>query len=466
LKSAGISQDFGDITSIYCPDPAAFGQFVEVGTFRGAEGRATTTLTGRYAADLASDLLKLAKTRCSADVQVNFGACDPPALFNTFTKKIILENAALTNFSTEDLGALEPGESGKINESSALSASNFYEVLPLYFTEKAKDVVTNEVMDVVFCDSVACGECGAISGGCQKIYAVSLTAGGSPLTPADIVFSIDGGVTWYAHDIMSAGVTNPSCVCCLGNYVVVGTTVTATLDYALKSEIIPTSYETWTAVTTGFVTGKFPNDVWSVGTAAFFAGEDGYVYKCVDPTQGVTVLEAGVQTTEDCNCIHALDEYRVLCGCDAGYVLYTLDGVNWTAKKAIAAGSAVNTVWMKSEYEWFAGTASGLLYYTVDKGVTWTAIGFPGSGSGVVKNICFATDSVAYLSHTTAAPRGRILRSYDGGHSWNVLPESTGTMPLSDRFNALAACTYNPNLVVGVGLGDNAVDGIIVVGQG
>lgn len=61
-------------------------------------------------------------------------------------------------------------------------------------------------------------------------------------------------------------------------------------------------------------------------------------------------------------------------------------------------------------------------------------------------------------------PLGRILRTYDGGYSWNVLPEGSGSMPDNDRFNAIAACTADVNFVVGVGLGGNGTDGIIVVG--
>jgi photosystem II stability/assembly factor-like uncharacterized protein len=105
------------------------------------------------------------------------------------------------------------------------------------------------------------------------------------------------------------------------------------------------------------------------------------------------------------------------------------------------------------------------MYYTVDKGANWTLQGFPGSGAGVVYDIDFASTSVGYLAHATATPAGRILRTYDGGQSWNILPEGTGTIPANDRINALAACIYDENFVVGVGLADDASDGIIVVGR-
>jgi len=59
----------------------------------------------------------------------------------------------------------------------------------------------------------------------------------------------------------------------------------------------------------------------------------------------------------------------------------------------------------------------------------------------------------------------QLLRSYDGGYSWKVLPEGVGALPLADSFGALAACEQDANLVFGVGLGDNAADGIIVQGR-
>jgi photosystem II stability/assembly factor-like uncharacterized protein len=105
------------------------------------------------------------------------------------------------------------------------------------------------------------------------------------------------------------------------------------------------------------------------------------------------------------------------------------------------------------------------LYYTINQGVTWTEKGFSGSGAGVVYDIVFSTDSVGYLAHASATPKGRILRTIDGGYSWKLVPEKTGTMPGNDKINAIAYCETNPNFVVGVGLADDLIDGFIVVGQ-
>ena len=53
----------------------------------------------------------------------------------------------------------------------------------------------------------------------------------------------------------------------------------------------------------------------------------------------------------------------------------------------------------------------------------------------------------------------------DGGNSWKLIPEKTGTMPVNDKINALAYCTSDANFIVGAGLADDAADGFIVVGS-
>ena len=57
MRAGSISQSFGDIERIECPSDAEYGQFDEVGRIQGAIERASSSLVGRYAADLASELL-------------------------------------------------------------------------------------------------------------------------------------------------------------------------------------------------------------------------------------------------------------------------------------------------------------------------------------------------------------------------------------------------------------------------
>ena len=469
LRMTGLSQGFGDVSPIQEPDPYKYDSYVNVGQTRAEIERATTSLEGRYALNLISDLLRLAKAGCPVDVQLHMGQCTDPSQFNTFEKALILEDAYLTNWSTEDLGALQSGDRNPVNETSDVSADVIYEVVPMTFGEKAGSVVTNEVLDAVRCDSPSCGDCESESDGCQKIYAISSAAGGSPSTPPDIVYSLDGGLVWVAHDIDSMlTAETPSGVDCLGQYVVVVSNATASLHYALLSEMDGVTDPTWTEVATGFVTGGEPNAIDSFGGKAFIVGDNGYVYVTEDATAGVEVLDAGVATVSVLNDVHALSENFLVAVGNDGAVIYSENGETFAVATApVGVGVHLNCVDVKNESEWWVGTSGGRVYVTLDGGSTWTEQAFPGSGSGVVYDIKHATESVMFLAHATSTPRGRILRSYDGGNSWVVLPERTGaSMPLNDRINVLVVCPEDPNFVVGAGLADNATDGFIVLGAG
>jgi photosystem II stability/assembly factor-like uncharacterized protein len=465
-KAGGVSKGYGDITSIENPSATQYDQFDEIDTIKGAQDRATLDLMSRYLMDVASEMLRIAEQGCGVDVQVHFGACTDPTAFNVFKKALIMEDAYISDWSTDDLGAIESGDRNPVMETGSISASRIYEALQLSVAEVAASVVTNEVLDVVICDTVACGECDETSNGCQHVYAITKAAGGSPGTPADIVFTTDDS-TWYADDIDSLGAAeDPSAIGCVGDYIVVVSNASGSAHYALKSEVNDVDYdETWTEIATGFTDA--PNDCWKAvgGRYLYICGDGGYIYRTDDITEGVTAVESAAATTNDLNAIHMLsDTFGVAVG-DNDSVLLTEDGTNWSlVTGGTGSGVNLNCVWVIDEMVWLIGTAGGTLYYTVDKGANFSLKGFPGSGSGAVYDIAFASNSVGYLAHTTAAGAGRILRTFSGGNSWVVLPEGTGTIPSNDRIVALAACINDVNLIFGVGLGADGTDGIIVRG--
>lgn len=467
MKAGGISKSWGDLTSIECPSEIQYDSYVEVDTIKGAEERATMDLMGRYLADVASELLRIGNIGCGVDAQVHIGKCTDPTLFNTFTKAVVLEGAFISDWSTDDLGAIESGERNPVTETGSISSKDVYEILQLVLAEAGASIVTNEVLDVVVCDQVACGECDEDSSGCQHIYAITSAAGGSPGTPADIVHTADGS-NWYADDIDTLGAAeDPSAIDCVGDYVVVVSNASGSAHYALKTEVDDVDLdEDWTEVATGFVGA--PNDCHRAigGRYLYVVGDSGYIYRTDDITAGVTVLDAGVATTDNLNRVYALSDLFVVAVGDNGATIYTEDGTSWTAVTgAVGVGTNLLAVTVQSEVTWFVGTNTGLLYYTVDKAANWTAKGFPGSGSGTVHDIVFTNMSVGYLAHATTTPAGRILRTYDGGYSWTILPEGTGSIAANDRIVRLAPCIYDPNFVVGVGLDDDASDGVIVVGR-
>jgi len=466
LAAGAVEQSFGDLEKIEVPDPDVYGAFVEIGTIRGGEERPTVGLSGRYAADLASTLIRLAKIKCDSDVQIHFGACQNPASFNEFDKALILEGAAITSWSSDELGALESGDQAVVNETAELSATKFYEVLPLKFSERGAAAIAGVITDLVSADSIGCGECEDESDGCQKIYGVTAAAPGSAGTPMDLLYSPDGGLNWYATDVDGAGAEEAGGVMRINNYIVVPSDGNA-LYYILQSDlnalVTSATDPTFTSVSTGFVAAKTPADSWSVGSKGFIAAAGGYVYAVTDPTSGVTVLDAGNATTEDLGAIHSPDGSVIIAGGTNGAVIYATDGETFTLATAPSANT-INTVWAMNSRVFWAGDAAGGLFYSTDAGVSWTSKGFTGSGSGSVNDIAFASGSVGYLAHDTAASVGRLLRTYDGGYSWVVLPEDNSTLQDNDGMAALAVCKYDVNIVNAGGTLAGGTDGTVLRG--
>jgi hypothetical protein len=469
MRADAVEQSYGDLEKIECPDPNRADSFVEIGAVQSAEERPTTQLIGRYPAKAASDLKRLADLKCDNDIQLNIGICNDVSLFNKFDKKLIFENSRITNYATDPLGALSSDERAVVNETADISLRLWYEVLWLTFARRADSIVTNQVIDVVICDQQSCGDCEDASDGCRKIFAITLAAGGSPGTPADVVYSLDKGVTWNADDIDTLGAAeNPTGIACVSEYLVVTSNDSNSLHYALLSEFDGVTDPSFTEVATGFVAGGEPNDIWSVGNKAFIVGDGGYVYSTTDPTAGVTVLDAGVAEQDDLLAVHAINENFMVGVGQNGSLVKTENGATVTAHGTpVGIGISLSTVWVKSNDsdEWFIGADNGNFYYTVNNGSTWTTGTFSGSGSGSVEAIAFSTKSIGYMSHTTTAPLGRLFRTYDGGNTWTLIPESSDTLSANDQLDALAACREDANFVVAVGLADDASDGIILVGD-
>jgi photosystem II stability/assembly factor-like uncharacterized protein len=464
MRAGAFSQSFGDIERIECPSPNQWGQFIEVGKIQGAIERATSSLVGNYAANLASALFEMAKQRCSVDVQINFGACTDPRQNNIFLKKLIWQDVSLTSYSTDDLGALGSDENAKITETSDLSIGEQIEILQLTIQQRATDISTNQLVDAVVCDLRSCGDCDDPSPGCNKAFVLQGGQVGSPGTAPDILYTDDMGATWGLDEITAilGGVTADA-LACIGDDLVVVSNAAGGLAYKAKDDILDAVVGGWTLVTTGIVALKEPNDIWSVGVGAFVVGDGGYVYWVETPGDGFVVLDAGVATTEILAAVHALDEENAVAVGAAGVVIYTINGTTWSAATVVTGAPALTGVWMRSEDEWWVTTATGLVYYTLDAGVTWSAKTIPGAAITALHDIQFQEASIGYIAGV-AGGVGALWRSYDGGYSWVRLPEGVGVLVGSSTvMTALAACTEDPNFIIAVGH-TVASDGVLLVG--
>lgn len=460
-RAGALTFGQGDLTPIRVPSGDAYGKFITIATIPGEQDLPELSVTARYTFDL-SDMLRLVNIGCTHDLQLHMGQCQNPQDFNGgWDKVLVLETARITNYSTTDLGALEPGENSAVNEEVPWQGQSVYEIGKLSATEVASTNTTAEIVSISVCDTAGCGGvCGTASDGCQKVFFIQLSGGASPGLQASVVYSDDGMATSgkTAIDSLAIG-ENPDDSACVGDNLVVVSDDSESLHYAPIADILDGT-ETWTEVLTGFVAAKGPTAIWSLGpNETWMVGEGGYVYFTDDPTGGVEVQDAGVASTQNLLAIHALDSTHAVAVGVSNAVVRTVDGTTWGAKTGPAVGVTLNAVWMKTKDIWLVGSNAGVLYYTADGGDSWTTVGFPGSGAGVIREIYFASLTVGYMAHDTAAPVGRVLRTIDGGNSWYVLPES-GSMTDSDRFTDVVACDVNS--VYAGGLGGGASDGVAV----
>lgn len=465
-KAGALQWNQGDVTLVRTPSFNTYGAFDVVGKILGQPGNPELPIMARYTQQL-SELFKMAKAGCDHDLQVHIGDCGNPQDFNGGWRKIVVVEAGhITSYRTGELGALDPSERAVINEEVPFSGENAYEIVRIAFAQKAGSQITQEVVGVTVCDSATCGLCGLPSDGCQVIFAVALSTGASPGLMAEVIFSDDGGLTWDDATISTfTAAEDPTSVKCIGSNVIVVSDSEASLHYADINDLLEhADAAAWAEVSTGLVVTGEPRKIYSASpSASWIVGKGGYIYFTTDPTNGVEVQDAGVATSQQLNAVHGIDDQNVVAVGNSNAVVVTANGgTTWDSKTGPAAGVNLNAVFMVDSLRWFIGTASGRLYYTENGGDTWTQKRFPGDNAGVVRDIVFATSSVGYMSHDTAAPAGRILRTIDGGFSWYVAPEGTGTIPTNQRINDLAVCP-DANIVWGAGLGAGT-DGILVLG--
>lgn len=463
-RVSGLNMNSGSLTPIRQPSRTQYGQFVTVGILRGAPDLPTVTFESRYDPGVISAFLELFNKQCEFDAQLHIGDCENPQDFaGGFSVARIFEQLTPSTFSDSELGTFDEGGNQPLLDTIEVAAQRIYDVKRLRAGETAAAEVASEIADVTICDSITCGQCGRVSDGCQIAFLLEATNTGSPGLQPELLYTEDGGATWGQTNITTLAVgDNPRRMTCVGTNLVVVSPDEAALHIASINDILD-GIETWAEVTAGFET-EVPRAITSSGfDKTWIAAAGGVIYFANDPTSEVAVQTSGL-TAQDLNDIDALDGNNVVAVGASNAVLATANGGDtWALIVGPTPGVALNTVVLRSALEWLVGTADGRLFYTRNGGASWSAKGFPGTGGGSVEMIRFASRSVGYMSHTTAAGAGRVLRTIDGGFSWNITPEEEGQLiPANDRLNAIAPCSDDPNVVFAAGLAANGTDGIAI----
>lgn len=466
--AGGIEQNLGDSTRIEAPSMTEYDAYDVVGEVPGATENPTIDIMFQERLAL-STIQQLAARGCPIDIQIHSGKCRDPRDFDGGWDVIdVVEASRATKYAKDESGALSSSDNDKINETVSYSGLNLYQIGPMTYAERATTDVTAKVIKMVVCDKPSCGECGDVSDGCKKIFAILAPAGTSPGLTPEVVYTDDGYTTSGVSPITTLLPTeNPSSASCVGDNLVVVSQTTESLHYAPTADILDGS-ASWSEVTTGFVAAHGPNAIDSFSPRdTWIVGQGGYIYFTTDPTNGVDIQDAGVATTQNLLAVSAFDSQTVVAVGASNAVVYTENGGEaWGSVTGPEGGASLTSVGIRSESEWWVTTSTGKLWYTLDKGAHWTQKNVPGSGSGSLNDIVWASDSVGFLAQTTATPSGRILRTINGGYSWYVAPESSrGRMPSNKGINSLAVCIKEVNVVYGGGLSSTTGDGFIVKGS-
>jgi hypothetical protein len=201
------------------------------------------------------------------------------------------------------------------------------------------------------------------------------------LTPAEIAFSDDGGVTW--------------------SNVIVGS-----VDEQIGSR-------------KNCLTQSENGDLW-------FATTGGYIYTSQDNGAVWIEREAGVlMTGDDLQAIHFRDAVYGLAAGEAGKILVTQDaGEHWFLLPPLATPddlgrytptSAAIRVITSLGRNWYIGTDAGELWRTIDF-KTWYKIAFSGQLSGNVTDLQFYNGCTGVLLFNEGGGRGRVMYTIDGAN--------------------------------------------------
>lgn len=451
LSIDSLSQDFGDVTRIECPDPFNAGKFIEVAVVPGEISRMTTTLTTHMSHTQLSQFYRLAGAGCGFDLHLHFGVCVNPTVFNQYDKALVFEDVYVTSYGTDPLVALQSADRAVINETVDISIGRFYEVVPLSYTEQGTTVTANTdpLIDSVYVDTKSClVGCGSFDG-CQFLVAVSASG--------ELIYTDDAGVEWTAP-VTAMGATPAGIGYLSGSIWSYDSTLPAI--YITNKENIIDGIAS-VPVSTGVIAGGV--DQANGVSYGLVVGAAGLIALVESPDVGFARVYNGTLTLEDLTVVN-FNSYTddALIGGENNVLFYTNDGVNFEqiTTPTAQATQTITAVYPVNDHHFLIGYGGDHeLWCTSDGGTTWTQISF----SGAVLN-----DDVMDITQTSRhvfwmAAGNQLWRSIDGGSTFIQQPASKKTFPTNTVINDILICQDNPNKVHV--FGEDATAGFAAIGQ-
>jgi hypothetical protein len=404
----------GSIDPIYMPSPRRANRYQLVGRQIGAPSLPKVKVTFGEKWDGIPRMLMAPK--CPMNFYEVHSRCGDFSDFNRGWEGYINIYSQFMPTDTIDMGNRSSQSSDEmLMDGVSFTGVSLYPVGQLSFGEEATTQVVVEVIDIVYGTQIQCANCGTANDGSQFIYAITRANVGSPAAPGQLVYSLDGGVTWNTSTITGIGSsTQPTLIDIAGNvlFLVAGTTLFYTvLD---KNTGAPSTWSS-TSIPANFtdVYVRTANEIYFVASTS--------IYRTLDITIPAIAVDSGSSAT-----LHRITGYdsTVIATGASGTVRYSTNaGVSWI--NAVApAGATVHAVAARRGY-WIVGTNAGNAYYSRDNGSTWTTVAFPNAGNGTISDIVMPTNEVIWIAQNYSNV-AYLATTMDGGDSW--ANNGTGSM--------------------------------------
>lgn len=469
---SGGTLPYGDVSPINVPSPDQIKKYRAVGESVDAPDFPTMQLQllekhGYVPRDLG-------RQGCRHNAYVVVGNCndlsDPLNGWTDFVQTYARFKATQVDFG--DTMSMDSDDA--VSDTYDMTGLDIYRSGKVNFGTLATTQIDREVLDSVWGGGSQCGGCGPADNGAQRLYSLTRASGaGSPGLPAEVIYTLfnsDGSQTVVEYTITGLpALTTPTAIDIMGSYLVVLVASEAAYYYATINALTG-AVGTWTKVTTGFVAGALPNDIFVISsTLAWICGNGGYIYRINSVPSGVTVVNAGATTTQNLTRIHGDGNLRIVAGGGSAAIITSADaGVTWATTPA-TTGGVISGIAVKDHFHWWVTTVAGLRAYTLNAGNSWV----PQLIAGVtaINDIVFANDEVGYVAYENAS--GAALQATQfGGAEWadsGAANSRLGTLPAHVRTNRIALPRTTVDITTAIlalaGLATGSTDGSLILGN-
>lgn len=466
-----VAEPQGDITLLYCPDQTQSGKFRVKGSYQSAPGPVTTTITTEITsvADYLEQLkacpgaLYVLKNKCGRRDDFFVQPNNRAYVFDTFT---------VTNRGLTSLLAKSPDAEGESMQTFDMSSHGLIRIWGIA-SKRVTVTETEDITGITSCSANQCAsDCGVSTDICDSLYAGTIALAGSPTNTADVLESVDGGLTWAATatDPFGGGEDIQPLVCVKINsdtWRLIAGNGTAGAGLA-ETAYSDDGGDTWTNVlVTDGVNGEYfstPNSIWALDKYHIWAVSYDAASNAINFSDdaGLTWTGQGedVAAAAGLNAVHFCDENNGWVGGDTNTLARTDNGGDvWDAVAGPVAQAAENilTLWVINPNIVFLGYDDGELWYTKNGTAntpTWTQVTLLDAFTAITR-IKFNNDYVGYFVGEASSVTHAIQRTFDGGYTWEAV-----LSPTNAGMNDLFICSNNKIVVTGDAVGGTGYIGI------